>query len=140
MVGERIKEKTLRGYLGVTDIANIIYKDCKRFGIEVRQKGNEGKGTKERITVRVGSKLGDTYFYKCFVNVNLFTPDIDDRANLVRLGELEHLGARLESRGEYNGCRYRYGIENVEMIKDEELQGHFINVRLLFEVLNVINK
>lgn len=137
MVGERTKEKTLRGYLGVTDIANIIYKDCKRFGIEVRQKGNIDTGTKERIVVRVGSKLGDTYFFKCFVNVNLISPNKDGRADLVRLNELEHLGSRLEARGWFNDCYYKYGVENVEMLEDESLDAHFINVRLLFEVLNV---
>ena len=80
----------------------------------------------------------DTYFKACFANVNFIVPDLDkDTANLIRLEEMEKMGATLEGNGWHNDCYYRYEPDSVELIKDENLDAHFINVRVLFEILNV---
>ena len=51
--------------IATTDIANIIFKDCKSFGIsEVYQRGNipEGKVNAERIVVYPKTQQPDTYW------------------------------------------------------------------------------
>ena len=50
-----------------TDIANIIFKDCKSFGIsEMYQRGNilEGKVKTERIVIYPKTQQPDAYWEK----------------------------------------------------------------------------
>lgn len=124
-----------------TDIGNILYRDCKAFGIEVYQKGNisAGEVTTERVIIRTKSQSPETYWKKGFVEVNLCVPDTQpDVANLIRLGELERQAMTiLRSSGSYDGSFYRYSIENIGTEADTALKCHYVNVRILFEVLNV---
>ena len=63
--------------IATTDIANIIFKDCKSFGIsEVYQRGNipEGKVNAERIVVYPKTQQPDTYWERGYVEVNLCVP------------------------------------------------------------------
>lgn len=132
--------------IATTDIANIIYRDCKIFGIEdLYQKGNipEGEIKSERIIVRAKNQSEGIYWDKGFVEVNLCVPDIDGMANLVRLNELERETKRLfkeAKTGVFDGTRYRYSNAEDNYIGIEEdagLKCHYINVRILFRVLNV---
>lgn len=122
-----------------TDIANILYKDCQRFGLKVYKKGVIPQGINdERIIINAGLQQSGTYFKASFVNVNFVVPNKDSgNANTKRLNELEHLGATLESSGWLNDFFYRYSPESIQVIEDEDLKSYFVNVRLLFEVLNV---
>ena len=126
-----------------TDIANILYKDCKAFGIEVYQAGNipdEHKElSSERVIIRTKSQSPETYWKKGFVEVNLCVPDIDGDANLIRLQELERKAQEAldEVVGEYDGSNYYYLIDSIGIEADTELRCHYVNVRLLFQVLNV---
>ena len=126
-----------------TDIANILYKDCKAFGIEVYQAGNipdEHKElSSERVIIRTKSQSPETYWKKGFVEVNLCVPDMDGDANLIRLQELERKAQETldEVVGEYDGSNYYYLIDSVGIEADTELRCHYVNVRLLFQVLNV---
>lgn len=125
-------------YLGVTDVANILYRDCLRFGIDVFQSGQVPQGLREQIVVNVNIQQKDIYFKACFANINFIVPDLEkDTANLIRLEEMEKMGATLEGNGWHNDCYYRYEPDSVELIKDENLDAHFINVRVLFEILNI---
>nr|DAS27106.1 MAG TPA: hypothetical protein [Caudoviricetes sp.] len=126
-----------------TDIGNILYRDCKIFGIkEIYQKGNipDGEITTERIIIRTKNQSPDTYWKKGFVEVNLCVPDVDiSSADLIRLGELErqaikHLGDVV---GSYDGSTYHYSIDSTGVEADTSLKCHYVNVRILFEVLNV---
>ena len=56
-----------------TDIGNILYRDCKAFGIEVYQKGNipDGEITTERVIIWTKEQSQETYWKKGFVEVNL---------------------------------------------------------------------
>ena len=126
-----------------TDIANILYKDCKAFGIEVYQAGNipdEHKElSSERVIIRTKSQSPETYWKKGFVEVNLCVPDMDCDANLIRLQELERKAQEVldEVVGEYDGSNYYYLIDSIGTEADTELRCHYVNVRLLFQVLNV---
>ena len=126
-----------------TDIANILYKDCKAFGIEVYQAGNipdEHKElSSERAIIRTKSQSPETYWKKGFVEVNLCVPDMDGDANLIRLQELERKAQEVldEVVGEYDGSHYYYSIDSIGTEADTELRCHYVNVRLLFQVLNV---
>ena len=132
-----------------TDIGNILYRDCKAFGIgEIYQKGNiplipddaDYRMKTERIVIRPKSQSPDTYWKKGFVEVNLCVPDVGiGIANLIRIAELEHqsveiLGGVVNS---YNGIPYQYSIESIGTEADTALKCHYVNVRILFEVLNV---
>ena len=126
-----------------TDIANILYKDCKAFGIEVYQAGNitdeHKKLSSERVIIRTKSQSPETYWKKGFVEVNLCVPDMDGDANLIRLQELERKAQEVldEVVGEYDGSNYYYLIDSIGIEADTELRCHYVNVRLLFQVLNV---
>ena len=126
-----------------TDIANILYKDCKAFGIEVYQAGNipdEHKAlSSERVIIRTKSQSPETYWKKGFVEVNLCVPDMDGDANLIRLQEFERKAQEVldEVVGEYDGSNYYYLIDSIGIEADTELRCHYVNVRLLFQVLNV---
>ena len=126
-----------------TDIANILYKDCKAFGIEVYQAGNipdeDKKLSSERIIIIAKSQSPETIWKKGFVEVNLCVPDMDGKANLIRLQELERKAQEVldEVVGEYDGSNYYYLIDSIGTEADTELRCHYVNVRLLFQVLNV---
>ena len=126
-----------------TDIANILYKDCNDFGIEVYQAGNipdEHKElSSERVIVRTKSQSPEAIWKKGFVEVNLCVPDMDGDANLIRLQELERKAQEAldEVVGEYDGSNYYYLIDSISIEADTELRCHYVNVRLLFQVLNV---
>ena len=126
-----------------TDIANILYKDCKAFGIEVYQAGNipdeHKKLSSERVIIRTKSQSPEAIWKKGFVEVNLCVPDMDGDANLIRLQELERKAQEVldDVVGEYDGSNYYYLIDSIGTEADTELRCHYVNVRILFQVLNV---
>ena len=126
-----------------TDIANILYKDCEAFGMEVYQAGNipdEHKQLRsERVIIRAKSQSSDEIWKKGFVEVNLCVPDMDGDANLIRLRELERKAREVldEVVGEHDGSSYYYLIDSIGIEADEELRCHYVNARILFQVLNV---
>lgn len=130
--------------IATTDIANIIFKDCKSFGIsEVYQRGNipEGKVNAERIVVYPKTQQPDTYWERGYVEVNLCVPlSRSGRVNLIRLNELERKAKEMFKDGvvgQYDGSWYRYSSETIGIEVDKELCCFYVNVKLLFEVLNV---
>lgn len=125
-----------------SDIGNILYRDCKAFGIEVYQKGNisDGEVTTERVIIRTKAQTPGKYWKKGFVEVNLCVPDIGpDTANLIRLAELERKAMKIldDVVSSYDGTTYRYSIDSIGTEADTALKCHYVNVRILFEVLNV---
>lgn len=129
--------------IGVSDIGNIIYKDSIPFGIkDVFQKGNvpQGEILSERIVIYPKMQQDITFWKESFVEVNICVPNIDAyTANLIRLNELER-NARLiyESRtGIFDDTRYRYKIDTIGIEQDPQMKCHYVNVSLIFEVLNV---
>ncbi len=126
-----------------TDIADILFRDCKSFGIDIVPLGKTltGELTKERITIHVKGQTPEKYWEKCFCEVNLCVPDLaEDVANTVRLKELERT-AKEKFRsvtGTFDGTRYLYEVDTITIEADTALKCHFVNVRLLFNVLNTI--
>lgn len=126
-----------------TDIADILYRDYKAFGIEIVSFGKTltGELKEERITIHVKGQTPSKYWEKCFCDVNLCVPDLGlGIANTLRLKELERKAKELfkSVTGEFDGTRYNYGVETIHIEADTALKCHFINCRLLFNVLNTI--
>lgn len=125
-----------------TDIADIIYRDCKALGIEIVPFGNTltGELKDERITIHVKGQTPSKYWEKCFCEVNLCVPDLDmNIANTLRLKELERKAKKLfrSVTDEFDGTRYNYVVDTIHIEADTALKCHFVNCRLLFNVLNV---
>ena len=100
-----------------TDIANILYKDCEAFGMEVYQSGNipdeNKKLSSERVIIIAKSQSSEAIWKKGFVEVNLCVPDMDGKANLIRLQELERKVQEVldDIVGEFDGSSYYYQSE-----------------------------
>lgn len=124
-----------------SDVANIIYRDCAVFGIEIVPDGKtiKGKLTSDRVVIHVHKEQPGTYWNKCFVEVNLCVPDAGrDDGDTVRLTELERSAKNLlRGSGWYDDSFYRYDISSIGRDRDSSLECYFINCKLLFEVLNV---
>ena len=75
-----------------TDIGNILYRDCKAFGIDIVPDGETltGELKSERIVIHAKKQQPGTYWRKSFAEVNLCVPDSsENEANTIRLNELE---------------------------------------------------
>ena len=99
-----------------TDIGNILYRDCKAFGIDIVPDGETltGELKSERIVIHTKKQQPGKYWKKSFAEVKI-----------------------LRSIGSYNGSFYRYSIYNIGTEADTALKCHYVNVSVLFEVLNV---
>lgn len=125
-----------------TDIADILYRDCKAFGIGIVPFGKtiNGELKDERITIHVKGQTPSKYWEKCFCEVNLCVPDLGVKiANTLRLKELERKAKELfkSVTDEFDGTRYNYKIDTIHIEADTALKCHFINCRILFNALNV---
>ncbi|WP_106832234.1 hypothetical protein [Parabacteroides pacaensis] len=121
------------------DIATILVKDLKFFGIPTYKKGAipEGKVLAERITVVPKEPKPGTYWRKGFAEVNFSVPNVDGMANTKRLTELERQASGLRSVSSFDGSTYRYSVYSTSQEEDTPLECHFVNVKIMFEVLNV---
>lgn len=124
-----------------SDVVDILYKDCQAFGIDVYRKGNipVGEVKKERITLHAKEQQPSVYWIKGFVEVNLCVPNVRGKANLIRLSELERVAWLLLDgiTGEHDGSHYLYTIHSMGVNEDEAIKCYYVNVRVLFETLNV---
>ena len=125
-----------------TDIADILYRDCKTFGIDIVPFGKtiNGELKDERITIHVKGQTPSKYWEKCFCEVNLCVPDLGvNIANTPRLKKLERTakGFFKSVTDEFDGTRYNYEIDTIHIEADTALKCHFINCRILFNALNV---
>jgi len=125
-----------------TDIADILYQDCKAFGIGIVPFGKtiNGELEEERISIHVKGQTPSKYWEKCFCDINLCVPDLGVKiANTLRLKELERKAKELfkSVTDEFDGTRYNYEIDTIHIEADTALKCHFINCRILFNALNV---
>lgn len=125
-----------------TDIVDILYRDSKTFGIEMVPFGKTltGELKDERITIHVKGQTPSKYWEKCFCDVNLCVPDLGmNIANTLRLKALERTakGKFKSVIGTFNGTRYLYEVDTISIEADTALKCHFVNCRILFNVLNV---
>lgn len=123
----------------LTDVANIVYSILAPLGYETYQKGNIPKGpiTAERITIHAKGLTPETIWKKCFVDVNLICPDIEDEANTPRLNEMEReIAPLLERTGEYDGTTYTMNEPTSDFLENPSFHCHYINLRVLFQIQN----
>lgn len=111
--------------------------------MEVYQSGNipdeDKELSSERVIIIAKSQSPEAIWKKGFVEVNLCVPDMDGKANLIRLQELERKAQEVldDVVGEFDGSSYYYQIDQIGTEADTALKCHYVNVRLLFQVLNV---
>lgn len=121
------------------DIATILVRDLVPLGIVTYKKGAipEGKVLTERITVIPKEPKPTSFWIKGFVEVNFYVPDVNGLANTKRLTELERIAADFRSVSFFDGSAYRYKVYSTSQEKDSALECHFVNIKILFEILNV---
>ncbi len=129
-------------------IGNILYRDSKALGIKSRyvvfpdDNSDEipsGEVKEERVVIHVKSQKPGTYWRKSFNEVNIMVPRIANRPNRIRLEEVEKTATKLFDGvvGVYDGVTYSYSIDSIGSMTDSALRCEYVNVRILFEVLNV---
>ena len=126
-----------------SDIVDILYATCSAFKMPIYRKGAipDGVVTSERVVILPKEQTPQTYWKKCFVEVNICVPDVSDGvAELSRLQALERQAQRVFGdgvAGEYDSAAYLFTIESVSGVnRDDSMRCHYVNVRLLFQVLN----
>ena len=121
------------------DIENILYSDLKKFGFKQYKKNaiKNGKIDSERLIVICGALEEGGIWSRAFVNVNVCVPDYKDMANTKRLTEIERIFKQVSAVNKYDGSTYRYSVRSTSQEEDSDLECHFVNIRILFETLNV---
>ena len=125
-----------------SDIVDILYGVCAAFGMNIYRKGAIPDGTvkSERVVILPKEQNTQTYWKKCFVEVNICVPDIREGvASLERLQELERLAPKVLDgiTGEFDSSHYLFSIDSLSGCnRDDSVKCHYVNVRLLFQVLN----
>lgn len=125
-----------------TDIGNILYRDCDVFGIEKVALWDKPKSEliSEKVTVATQSLSTDKNWKKSVAEVNLYVPDLTEAAaDAIRLNELERQACSVLDNvaSSYDGTAYRYSIDSIGIEADTALKCHYVNVKVLFEILNV---
>ena len=130
--------------MGIKDIEEVIITACVGLGIvpleSIYVTEDFPEGVDERIVIHAKQQQRGDYFYKGFVEVNAVVPDILGKADHARLQEIEDIliGAfKYDTVGDYDGATYRYGLESERILSEEKSEYHFVNARLLFEILNI---
>lgn len=132
------------------DIENIILDVCEPFGIAdvttepPKLDDKEGDGLKkEMLEIFVKKESDGQRWLPRFVDVNVCIPDFKSgRQNASRLEEMERIAGNLFGKayasGIMDGSRYRYKRDSIGIEQDKPLKCHYVNVRILFETINVI--
>lgn len=123
------------------DIEELVYDLLRPYGVSIFLGGGlpTEEVAEERAVVIVGAITNTTYFMHTPVNVNWCVPDIGDKADLLRLKEVEHLLLGL-GRGcvTKNGVTVHYYRESMERGADRNLKMHYVNLKLMVEQINTI--
>lgn len=126
-----------------TDTANILYRICQAFRMPVFQEGNIDKGKigkDGRVVIHVKEQTSESKWKKGFVEINFFVADIRDGvADLIRLNELERKAHKiLNVVGRHDGLTYKSTVASSVVMEEKTLNAHFVNVKVLFRVMNVM--
>lgn len=132
------------------DIENIILDICEPFGITdvttepplLDDKTGDGL-CKEMLEIFVKKESDGQRWLPRFVDVNVCIPDFKSgRQNAPRLEAVEKIALGLFGKayisGVQDGFRYRFKRESIGIEQDKPLKCHYVNVRILFETINVI--
>lgn len=123
-----------------SEAGNIIYRDCRKFGVSVFQGFLKSERPKETEWISITPKpvTKGRIWDKCYIEVNWMIPDKAGLADLTRLHTIERLLIKgLESFGGYDGNPYRYEVESTQIIEAESYKSHYVNARVLFKSMNI---
>lgn len=130
-----------------SDIGDILYLHLSGLSVkDIRRGWNllpKGELTEERVTLTVKTITAGKPWSKAFAEVNILVPDMEDgQADLIRLSELEaeYVAAFGWNTSTRHGIRYRFGRETFGFLDDAQLRCHYVNIRVLFEFLNLIEQ
>lgn len=126
-----------------TDAANILYKGCSIFGMPVYQEGNVPAGIigeEGRVVIHSKEQSSDSIWKKGFVEVNLFVAYTKQgNADLIKLNELERLAIKsFHETGTWDSTVYKYVVQSTRPLENKDLKAHYINVKVLFKVINTM--
>ena len=132
------------------DIENILLDVCEPLGIAdvsvepptLDDKTGDGL-QKEMLEIFVKKEGDGKLWLPRFADVNVCIPDFKSgRQNATRLEEVERVAGTLFTKayisGIQNGSRYRFKRDSIGIEQDKPLKCHYVNVRILFETINVI--
>lgn len=132
------------------DIENILLDVCEPFGIadvtteKPTLDDKTGDGLKKEMLEIFVKKEGDgTRWLPRFADVNVCIPDYKSgMQNASRIEAVERIARELFGKtyisGVHDGSRYRFKRESIGIESDKPLKCHYVNVRILFETINVI--
>lgn len=124
-----------------TDVPNIIVKRVLEAGLPVYQKGNIPLGDvkSDRITVIGRGITPETFWNKCFVEVNIIAPDFRGEADTIHLNDLERRVYPLLDHyvGVYDDTVYHLEVEPNGLMEDAQFHCHYVNLRVQFNIQNV---
>lgn len=126
------------------NIGNIIFAHCRQFGInDMVQLPSMpvGEVTKERIVITTKQSQISSPWIRTFVEVNLCVPELKNGlANDGRLSALNDVAMELFKQyqvGEYNDTPYRFAWDSIQVVHDEQIRVHYVNIRVLFSYKNL---
>lgn len=125
------------------DMALIVSGHLRDFGMPVFVKGHipfSDIPSEGRITITPKEDSEGRIFDKCFVEVNIILPDINQEAD-IRLDELERRAYAIFKDGyadEYGDQHYALSYSRRSRERDEQLKAHYVHLQLLFETLNTL--
>lgn len=126
------------------DIYKILFGKVQAFGIKSIHDGwnpLKSKPAEEAVVIVTSTPIEpDTYWEKAFAHVNICVPDYMGQANTPRLNELERMANGWVGKGvtgEFDGTTYRISRESLGIERDDALECSYVNLVLLFEILNV---
>ena len=126
------------------DIYKILFGKVQAFRIKSIHDGWDplkSKPAEEAVVIVTSTPIEpDTYWEKAFAHVNICVPDYMGQANTPRLNELERMANGWVGKGitgEFDGTTYRISKESLGIERDDALECSYVNLVLLFEILNV---
>lgn len=126
------------------DIYKILYGMVQAFGIkDIYDSWNpvKSKLAEEAVVIVTSTPMEpDTYWEKAFAHVNICVPDQMGYANTPRLNGLERMANGWVGKGitgRFDGTTYRISKESLGIERDNALECSYVNLVLLFEILNV---
>lgn len=127
-----------------SDIYKILFDKLKDFGIKDVYDGwnpIQSKLKHEAIVIVTSTPVEpDTYWERAYAHVNICVPDYLGKVNTIRLAELERKAAEWvygDITGVYDGSAYSISKDSLGIERDDALKCSYVNLVLLFEILNV---
>lgn len=130
--------------MGTKDIEQVLITACSGLGIVplsgIFVSDDFPDGVGERIVIHVKESQRTPIFYSGFAEVNAVVPDENGKARHERIQEVENIlseAFRYDTVTDFNGATYRYGLHSISIKSEPDAKYHYVNARLLIEILNI---